>query len=245
MRLAFAGGFWFVRAMEEQLQKFRDQIDAIDNQLIALLKERIEVVKQVGKLKDGHEKRDCHARPGREGRMQRRIYETFKDSDFNPLAATAMWRQIIGASTHLESPLRIATLQIEQAHTLYWHSRAYFGFFSDVTECADARQVFEKVQSGECNIAVLPVVAGESTWPALLADYPDLKIFAHIPFLKRTDLRSQPCALAIANVPMEESDSDVSCFVDDKGGYHEVEGFVTEREAMRYIGTYPTPVEIA
>lgn len=230
--------------MEEQLNQYRAEIDAIDDQLIALLKQRIGIVKQVGALKDGVEKRACHARPGREGRMQRRIYESFKDSDFNPLAATAMWRQIIGASTHLESPLRIATLRMQEHDTLYWHSRAYFGFFSNVSEFDDAKEVLNAVKMGECNIAVLPVITDGETWHQSLAEHESLKIFAHIPFLKRKDPRMQPCALAIADVPMEQSDSDVSCFVDAQGAYHERDGFSKESDGMRYIGTYPTPVEI-
>ncbi len=229
--------------MEKELQGFRDQIDAIDDQIIALLKERIGVVKQVGALKDSTLKRACHARPGREGTMQRRIFNAFKDTDFNPLAATAMWRQIIGASTHLESPLKVAVLASTEDTLMYWHARSYFGHFSEVQMHSSAGAVLDALAAGEACIALLPTEP--SYWAELLTQeaYAKYKIFAHVPFVKRTDAQMQPFAYAIADVPMEASDKDVSCFVGKDGALVLAEGFVQEHKGLPYVGTFPAPEE--
>jgi chorismate mutase len=40
--------------MKDELQKLREKIDSIDDEIVALLSKRMEIVKEVGKLKKEH-----------------------------------------------------------------------------------------------------------------------------------------------------------------------------------------------
>lgn len=194
-----------------KLQQFRQQIDAIDEQLIALFKERIGIVRQVGAMKRAETELQCFIRSGREADMLRRIYGEFSGTDFQPLAATAIWRQIIAASTHLEQPL---TLSLDCHHhpELYWLAREYFGRFAAITEHLNAAEVLDDVIAGRTNIAVLPYPADSpGGWWLHMAEKRDcgLRVFACLPFAE-TD---RPKALALAKLLPEATDDDVTLLI--------------------------------
>ena len=90
------------------LAEYRSQIDAIDDELMGLLVTRCEIVKQVGKLKEGAGSKGSFIRPKREADMIRRIVGFFEGTDFPAQSAAHIWRTIIGASLRMESPLNVA-----------------------------------------------------------------------------------------------------------------------------------------
>ena len=204
---------------EQTLESHRAHIDGIDTQLIALLKERIGVVKQVAALKAKHWPGKCHIRSGREGRMHQRIASEFSASDFPASVALAIWRQIIGASTHVESPLNIAVTTAEQATM----AREYFGVTAGVKQFSDLAQA---LASKECTI----LLATTADLPVVRAVAPKMKIFAGLP-LEQND----PDILALAEITPEPSDNDVSYYLRE-GRIETQDGFTPNEQ---WLGARP------
>jgi chorismate mutase len=207
---------------ETELNGLRQRIDALDDQLMALLNERIGVVQQVAKLKAAHWPKACHIRSGREGRMHQRIATAFANSDFPAAAALAIWRQIIGASTHLESPLVIAASSPEQAA----QAREYFGVVAEVKSFPTIAEALAAMVAKRCTI----LLATEHDLVVAHAMAPKLKIFAALPL-------NAPATLALAEIEPEASDHDVSYYLNN-GHIETKEGFAPNDQ---WLGAHPRP----
>ena len=95
---------------------------------------RAAVVRDVAELKAQHWPAACHIRPGREGQMHQAIARRFTGTGFPPLTALSIWRQLIGGSTQIESPL--AAVVIEPDHRFL--AREYFGLQVSTSVAAHA-----------------------------------------------------------------------------------------------------------
>ena len=193
---------------EAELTAHRAAIDALDDQLIALLKERIEIVRKVGALKANHWPSDCHIRSGREGEMHTRIAKHFKASRFHPKAAVALWRLLIGSSTTLESPLNIAYLAEHPVH--YWLVREYFGPLVGLTSIATPGLVEKS------NLLVLPApeLHSEGWWRHPLSHKgKPLHLFARLPLVEEELPNDAVPAVALAAIKPEPSGDDISYII--------------------------------
>ena len=86
--------------MSDGLQKFRERIDAIDDELLKLISERARLAQEVGRLKQGN-----HIyRPEREAQVLRRIKET-NPGPLSSETAARLFREIMSACLALEQPL--------------------------------------------------------------------------------------------------------------------------------------------
>ena len=93
--------------MNVSLEELRVQIDALDQELLALLNRRAEVAEQVGEIK----KREGSPffRPDRVAK----VIEQIQLANQGPLKnehVAAVWREIMSACLALESPVRVAYL---------------------------------------------------------------------------------------------------------------------------------------
>lgn len=215
---------------EQILDGYRQRIDAIDDQLIALLKERIGIVAQVASLKRREWPKDCHIRSGREGRMHQRIAQTFTDSDFPPRAALAIWREIIGASTNLESPLKIITAGAAYASM----AQAYFGSMAQVAHSESAHAALSAMASRHYTI----MVVGRESLSIIAAHAPQLKIFAALPLVCDT-----PEAFALAAIDPEPSGNDTSYFW-EQGTLVTLPSFVSSKPGAQWLGTHPAQIRL-
>jgi chorismate mutase/prephenate dehydratase len=205
-------------SINTELDGFRRQIDEIDEKIVNLLIERTGVVSSVGKLKDRTTPGQCPIRAGREAAQIRRIIARFENTDFPPAAAAAIWRTIIGASTAVESPLRLSVFTPERDNDLYWLAREYFGPFIPAARQPQVKRVIGDVMDGKAAVGVIPMLHSADTtywWTNLMEQGSDIpKIFARIPFvLPDTPERNAPSALAIARVTPEPSGNDHSLMV--------------------------------
>ncbi len=233
------------------LHELRTRIDTLDDTLIALLRERIAIIHDVAALKRAHTPAQCHIRSGREGAMHRRIYESFKGSDFPPSAALAIWRQIIGASTHLESPITIALP--EAASSLREQAYAYFGRVVGILTTENTQASLNAIIMKQATIALLPPPSADAFdgWQQL-AQHPALKVFAALPVVLSAQV--SPVAYAVAAITPEPSGEDMTLLFCAKGeipqeatllaekGSHvlaSVAGFI---EHPLSLGSFPTPI---
>ncbi|HVY12673.1 MAG TPA: chorismate mutase [Alphaproteobacteria bacterium] len=163
---------------EKKLQELRGQIDAIDSQMLDLLKKRAEVVAHVGEVKG---KLPVYIRPGREAKMLRALLT--KDSGRLPKKLIhRLWREMIGAFTLQEGALRVAVAVPPGEEGLWDMARDHFGAFTPMEACT-AVEALQKVTAKTHQVAALPYPAAgdEAWWSALLADGAP-KVFYRYPF---------------------------------------------------------------
>jgi len=191
---------------QENLNQFRQQIDTIDNQIIDLLKDRIEIVKQVGEHKKKASMTQSFIRAGREANMLRDLTNKI-DGKFPAGAIATIWRMIISSSLSTEQNMSIATFANEKDNSSYWRAREYFGSFLNIERYNCTDTVIKKIASGETAVGVLPL-DNEPWWVRPKNEKNDIFIFARIPFIEEDS--GIPASLAIANVMPEATDDDIS-----------------------------------
>lgn len=201
-----------------ELAAFRRQIDEYDDRIIQLLIERTKVVERVGEFKRRTAPGQCPIRPGREAQQVRRIMQCFEGSLFQPAAAAAIWRLIIGASTSVEAPLPMSVYAPDRNNDLTWMGREYFGPFLPVIRQPHVKRVIGDIMDGKAAIGIVPMLRGDDTtywWTNLMEQGSHIpRIFARIPFICNEQTgRDAPSALVIANVSPEASGDDVSILV--------------------------------
>ena len=139
--------------MSLDLADLRGQIDAIDQQLLALLNSRAQVAEKVGEVK----KREGTPffRPDRVAK----VIEQIQNANPGPLKnehIAAVWREIMSACLALESPVRVAYLGpagtfSEQA------ALQFFGNSIEPVPCPSIDEVFRATASGTAHYGVVPV----------------------------------------------------------------------------------------
>lgn len=198
-----------------ELVKFREAIDAKDEQIIALLKERAKIVEKVGTFKRKNGAPKCFIRAGREADMIRHIYAAFADSKFSSVSAAAMWRLIIGASTALEAPLRISVRADDQDEKLFWMAREYFGPCVTIIRQPNVNRVVGDVVDGKAEVGLLPPLQDEThgNWWRTLAQqeaHHAPRLFAHVPFVTAKSESQRRSSFAIARLEPEPTEDDVT-----------------------------------
>lgn len=169
--------------LSSDIAKIRANIDAIDDQLMALLHQRSEFVKKVGAIKKNSQPANISfIRSGREAEMLRRIV-ALAQGTFPALAAAQMWRTIISASLSLEAPLHVAAFATESMQEIYWLTREYFGNCTPVTKYTTSMRVLSDIQAGKASAGALPLPsqAVEGTWWIQLPH--GIKVFGCVPFV--------------------------------------------------------------
>jgi chorismate mutase/prephenate dehydratase len=138
---------------DDKLKPLRDQIDAIDAQLLALLNQRARVAQDVG-----HVKAETNApvfRPEREAQVLARIAE----NNPGPLAVgdlQSIFREVMSACRALEKRVTVAYLgpagtYSEQA---VWKQ---FGQAVEGLACVSIDEIFRSVEAGTAEFGVVPV----------------------------------------------------------------------------------------
>jgi len=184
----------------QDLSKLRTAIDTIDDQIIDLLNQRSQIVKNVGELKKENHSDSAFVRSGREAEIIRKIYKKFshKDAVFPALAATSIWRMIICASLSLESKFNVAVYADSEIYLL---AREYFGGFIDINFIDNPDNLIADVVNLEYQVGVISIEDLCDT------DFPeDLKIFACLPFVLQKDKKIK--AFAFAKTKPEASSDD-------------------------------------
>ena len=137
----------------EPLSQLRTEIDSIDEQLLALLNRRAEVVVRVGKSKQ-HTGTAIYA-PDREQEVLKRVRQINRGPLPNKTLA-AIWRELMSGSFALEKPLRVAFLGPEGSFSHLAAIRK-FGASVEYLPVADIRAVFTEVRRGHVDLGMVPI----------------------------------------------------------------------------------------
>ena len=137
--------------MTVHLKQHRDQIDAIDEQVLKLVNERAQLARQIGALKDD----GVIYRPEREAQVLRRL----QANNAGPLsneAVSNIFRAVMSNCRALEKELSIAFLgplgtYSEEA------ALKQFGLGKMAVVCASIDEVFRSVEAAQVDYGVVPV----------------------------------------------------------------------------------------
>ena len=178
------------------LDELRQKINGLDNQLLQLLNERMEVVKQVGELK--RTTQTVIYRPEREKQILDRLKE--RNQGLLPdVAIDAIFMEIFAVSRNIELPERIAYLGPSGSFT-HQAAESRFGAMSEYMPVSSIRAVFKSVAAEVTRFGVVPVENNQQglvpETADCLAEY-DVHIVAELPmdvhftFVSRTDRLSE------------------------------------------------------
>jgi chorismate mutase/prephenate dehydratase len=144
---------WITDIRIMDLQKVRDQIDTVDQEIIKLLNQRVALAGEIGKikLKQGA---DMYV-PSREEQVFQKVLH-YNDGNLPESSIKGIYREIISASISLEKKLIIAYLGPKATYT---HQAAIknFGSSLDYKALNTIQDVFSDVESGASDYGVIPI----------------------------------------------------------------------------------------
>ncbi len=137
--------------MSDKLKQYRDQIDAIDSQLLQLINERAKLARAIGGLKED----GVIYRPEREAQVLRRL-QAENTGPLSSEAVSQVFRAVMANCRALEKELSIAFLgpmgtYSEEA------ALKQFGQGRTAAVCATIDEVFRTVEAAQADYGVVPV----------------------------------------------------------------------------------------
>lgn len=138
----------------EELTGYRNRINEIDDQILALLQKRIEISKLIGALKAETGVEPVYA-PHRQKAIVERL-KTANRGEFPEVALTAIWREIFSSSRALQRPERVAFLGPVGS---FGHvaARAHFGAAAELIPIRPQTDIFTEVEAGRADYGVVAI----------------------------------------------------------------------------------------
>jgi chorismate mutase/prephenate dehydratase len=135
---------------EDELLRLRNEIDALDAEMLAKLSRRAAVARRIGEIKDGN-----IYRPEREAQVLRRLVE-INPGPLPDAAVQLIFREIMSACLALEQPLKVAYLGPEGTFSES-AARKHFGAAPGFQPLSAIDEVFRAVEAGNADYGVVPV----------------------------------------------------------------------------------------
>ncbi len=138
---------------DKLLAPLREQIDALDQQIIKLLNERAKVVVEVGKVKQAGDN------PIYVPERERQVLDQVRAYNQGPLpdaCLEAIWRELLSASFALERSLRVGYLG-PQGSFSHLAARRKFGASIEYDDLDDIAAVFEAIHRGHIDLGLVPI----------------------------------------------------------------------------------------
>lgn len=199
----------------KKLETLRSEIDRLDTELLNILEQRIEIVKDIAAAKED-DGAALAFRPGREANVMRRILERHS-SDLPDVVVANIWREIIAAVCRMQKPMSISITAPEKS-VGYWDlARSHFGAATPMTLHKSPTVVLREVSADPSKLGVMPWMNIErDTWWEHLAQGGDTvpKVLAALPFVHNPSGSFEDLnALVIGQAEPEASGNDISLFV--------------------------------
>ncbi|MFI4913585.1 MAG: prephenate dehydratase [Steroidobacterales bacterium] len=175
---------------ERVLRDLRTRIDAVDEQLHALINERARLAKQAGVSKhlDGHTV-DFY-RPEREAEVLRRAVER-NDGPLHDEEIVRLFREIMSACLAQEEPLKVAFLGPEGTYTQTAVLK-HFGHSVRALALSNVDEVFHEVEAGNADFGV---VAIENSTEGMITHTLDRFLTSPLHICGEVELRIHHCLM--------------------------------------------------
>jgi len=200
--------------INDSLESLRTKIDKIDDNILSLLKERMAIVLEVGKLKESNNDK-FFIKSAREADMIKNLIDKSKDF-IKPQVIINIWRSLITSANISEQNIEVFLLNDEKntnSGDLVRNLEEYYGNLVKICETSDFNDIFSEknaknakiIASGEKNIHILH--------ENLLKNDKKLMIFAKIPSISGKNSKNP--VFLFANKQIEKSQSDNSVVLID------------------------------
>ena len=174
------------------LQTLRDEIDAIDAQVHALLMQRGDIIDRLISVKQTQEVGSAF-RPAREADMMRRLVKRHRG--ILPLdTVESIWRVIISTFTYVQAPFSVHADVSLTEPAMRDSARFHFGFTVPYVAHFSAAAAVEAVAKSKGDLALVSATASRAPWWLALESAGAPKIIARLPFVERAD---HPAALPV------------------------------------------------
>lgn len=176
--------------MSEELKKYREKIDRIDDDLLGLINQRAGLAQQIGRVKGN----GAVLRPEREAQVLQRMVQ----ANTGPLSnqgVTQLFTEVMSQCRALEAPLRVAYLG---PHGTFSEA-AVFQRFGQATEGMPADSidsVFSAVESSAANYGLVPV---ENSTEGAIGRTLDLLLSSNLKICGEVLLQVHQCVLSNEN----------------------------------------------
>ncbi|MDD3462153.1 MAG: prephenate dehydratase [Sulfurospirillaceae bacterium] len=137
----------------DKLEVYRKEIDAIDDEILKLLNQRMEIVRNVGILKQTS--RTAIYRPEREKQILDRL-KSVNIGLLKPSAIDAIFLEVFAVSRTLEFPEKIAYMGPEGSYT-HQVAESRFGAMGNYIGVNSIEAVFHVLQNKEAKYGVVPI----------------------------------------------------------------------------------------
>jgi chorismate mutase/prephenate dehydratase len=211
-----------MNATPRSLDELRQEIDAIDRQVHALIQQRGGLAGEIAEIKkrNGLDK----VRPGREAALMRGLVARHEGA-FPAGALLRIWREIISSLVLMEMPEYAVAVYAAGDDQGCWDlARDQFGSRTTMTAHPSARDAISQVFDGAAALAVVPCPTEDEpdTWWHNLCAPNAPRILYRLPFFGRGNARGgsgdAPDALAIGRMTLEETGDDRTALVLETGG---------------------------
>ena len=192
------------------LDSLRQEIDAIDSELHAMVRRRADLVDRISAAKPPG---GLALRPGREAQVMRQRLATHK-GPFPSTAIYRMWREMMCAFTLMQTPdLKIAICRPAEQPGYWDLARDHFGCQIPFVANDTPAQVLAAVRANPSTIGVVPTpIESDATpwWPLLAGRDATLpNVVARLPFLDMPNARARGIsAFVLARMEPEDSGDD-------------------------------------
>jgi chorismate mutase len=182
------------RDFEQKLQKLRSDINQVDEEIIKLLKQRMEIIKQVGELKKSSNEK-FFIRSNREADMIRDLVDK-ADGSIPKSTIVNIWRKIITTANVCEQSIKIAIHNPKKISDYNYLTKEYYGEIVPIIDFDSVNNVVLAIEKQEVQIGIFPLPSqhfedfhkkeelNENWWINLANNKLGIKVFAIIPFIE-------------------------------------------------------------
>ncbi len=138
---------------QDRLQKIRQEINAVDEELLQILNKRATLSLEVGHIKA--EQTDTIFKPSRE----RQVLDNLEHNNKGPLPSAHIrniWREIFSSSRALQRPQKVAYLGPEGTFS-YFAGVEYLGSSVEFSPYTNFHDIFNAVHKNECELGIVPL----------------------------------------------------------------------------------------
>jgi len=208
----------------KNLNFFRAQIDEIDLKIIELLRQRMQIVRDVAKFKqDRNEK--FYIKSSREADMIKNLVNT-SHGQFPKSTIVNIWRKIITTSNMAEQPIKIAIHNPKNISDYNYIVKNYYLDEVPTINFDSVNNIVSELENNNCQIGVFAIPnqnfeqekkedTKENWWISLANNKSEIKIFAKIPFIEfdQKDKNFNPINLEAVAIKESEKSADDGTFI--------------------------------
>jgi chorismate mutase len=208
----------------KNLNFYRAQIDEIDLKIIELLRQRMQIVKDVAKFKQERNEK-FYIKSSREADMIKNLVNT-AHGQFPKSTIVNIWRKIITTSNMAEQPIKIAIHNPKNISDYNYIVKNYYLDEVPTINFDSVNNIVSELENNNCQIGVFAIPnqnfeqekkedTKENWWISLANNKSDIKIFAKIPFIEfdQKDKNFNPINLVAVAIKEAEKSNDDGTFI--------------------------------